>query len=405
MYYMLKKNNEFDITWMAGLWYPFSFYMPAMDLYLDSPVWQGTLCSLTFDYATSQYFFDEGSKYLKVPVLSPKTYEIKVYYFDKDINAFTFDHSATTTVDVLKDPLTVHIEVGKLHFAGEIVTAFIRTEVDGILVDVNELSVKLYREGEFLQELSWTKIDTGTYIAEFECPEVAGDYFVTASASKSYNSELTLYGSGLATFTVSDTLEGLNAVITSINENVADIITDVGEIQVSLSDLNGKIVSIQNGVVTIETDLGDVKGSLSDLNAKIVSIQDGVATIETDLGDMSASLEDLHATIKHLNGEQVVVQTDLGPVLTSLEELDAKVSVNSDKIATIETDLGVVKGKLVGVEGKIATIETDIGTIKVNTGDIKMSTGLQPASLGLSVIAAISAIAAAILILRKVYIK
>jgi len=128
-----------------------------MDLYLDSPVWQGTLCSLTFDYATGQYFFDESSKHLKVPALSPKTYEIKVYYFDKDMNDFTFDHSATTTIDVLKDPLTVHIEVGKLHFAGEIVTAFIRTEVDGILVDINELSVKLYREGEFLQELSWTK--------------------------------------------------------------------------------------------------------------------------------------------------------------------------------------------------------------------------------------------------------
>jgi len=52
----------------------------------------------------------------------------------------------------------------------------------------------------------------------------------------------------------------------------------------------------------------------------------------------------------------------------------------------------------------MATIETDIGTVTDKADLIVNHTGSMPVTIALSLIAAISAIAAAVLILRKVYI-
>ena len=72
---------------------------------------------------------------------------------------------------------------------------------------------------------------------------------------------------------------------------------------------------------------------------------------------------------------------------------------------TIKTELGQVKGKIQSLEGDVTTIKTDIGTIAVQTSSIRSDVGLQPVAIGLSLIAALAAIAASALILRKVYLK
>ncbi|NIQ06863.1 MAG: hypothetical protein GWO20_14395, partial [Candidatus Korarchaeota archaeon] len=51
------------------------------------------------------------------------------------------------------------------------------------------------------------------------------------------------------------------------------------------------------------------------------------------------------------------------------------------------------------------TIKTTTESIQTTGESIKTDTGLQPATIGLSLIAAIAAIAAAVMVLRKVYLK
>jgi len=342
------RNNEFDLSWAMNLWYPFSFYMPDPRDHLDSLVWAGKLTSTAFDHTTMQHYHNYGSQYLAVPVLPPGDYKITVYYWNKNAQSFTHDHEGSTEIKVIKDPLNVYIEAGTIHFPGEIVDVLIRTDIDGMPEDVSILTAKLYRGSTFIKELSPTRMETGLYVASFTVPEGEGNYFITASASKAYDSYITLQGAATTSFTVSPTLNGFDAKLKSVEGRVATLETKVGTLQLSLDAVNAKLASIDGEIVTVNTAIGSINTTLRNINSYI--------------------------------------------------EIDGDV-------ATIRTDLETVKGKVTALEGNVATIVTEIGTIKAQADSIKSDTGLQPASIGLSVIAAIAAIAAAGLILRKVYLK
>jgi predicted nucleic acid-binding Zn-ribbon protein len=482
------RSNELDLSWAMEFWYPFSFYTPDPLEYPESPVWKGKLCSVTIDFTDEEaYQFHIGSKYLKVPVLPAGNCEVTVYYFDKDTGAYVHDRDAVTSVTVLKDPLNVNMEVGEIHFPGEIVDVFVQIDVDGIATDATALSLTLYKGETFIETLSPKNMGTGVYVATFDCPMEEGDYFIKASVTKEYEF-FTLYGSAVAGFTVNPTLNGFNAKLIDLEGKVATLLTDVGEIKVDISEVNAKVVEIKDNIatvetdlgtlktavsninatvvqikdniatietdigtlrtavsninakvgeikdkiatidtdigtlqtavsdinakvayiegniVTIETDLGILKANVSDINAKVVAIEGKVITIETDIGTLEKSAESLNATIISLHDELLAIQTDMGVLLAKLEDVNGIVTIENT-VATIRTELGEIKGTVVDLEGDIATIDTDIGKITAKADSIKSDVGLQPVAISLSLIAALAAIAAAVLILRKVYLK
>jgi len=264
-------------------------------------------------------------------------------------------------------------------------------------------------------------------------------------------------------------IDDINGEITSINGRIADITTAIGTIQTDISTINGRLTSVEGNIATVETDIGtiqtnlesieaeledidgvvatintalgrietkidnlgavsleEIKGDIAtiksdigtirvnvnNINANITSIKGTLATIETTLGTIQEDVTDINAKIVAINGNTATIQTDIGTVKTSLEDINAKISVTNGNVATIQTDVGTIKGKVTSIEGDVATLETDIGTVKTSTKNIettgesiKSDTGLQPATVGLSLIAAIAAIAAAIMVLRKVYMK
>ena len=106
-----------------------------------------------------------------------------------------------------------------------------------------------------------------------------------------------------------------------------------------------------------------------------------------------------------LDGELATIQTNVGTFTTSLADINTKITVINGNIARIDTDVGTIKGLVTKIDGDNAVIMTDIGEMHGTISDIKGDTGLQPATIGLSILAAISAIAAAVMILRKVYLK
>ena len=383
------RNNELDLSWGAGMWYPFSFNSPDPAFVLDSPVWSGKLTSMTLDFSElidmceMPYQFHIGSKYLKVPILPANDYEVKLYYYNKNTDTYVYDYSAKTCVTVLKDPLNLAVEVGGIHYPGEVMDVFVTVDVDGIPKDATTLSLELYRGDTFVETLTYNKVSTGFYVATFNCPSDEGDYFIKAVASKEYEC-FTLYGSAAAGFSVTASLEGYMA---SINEMIADVvIPNLGQIQLNLSAINTRIVDIQNGTAIIQGDMGLVKANLSSLNTKILAI------------------ENLNDTITNLEGIVLEIQTSVGNFSKTLADLNGIVSITDD-VATIKTEIGEIKGKVLSIENGLATIKTEIGTITVNTDSIKSDVGLQPVTIGLSLIAALAAIIAAALILRKVYLK
>jgi len=403
-YWVFEKgfilNNEFDYAWYLKLYLPFAYHFPKDALqYPDpaSPVWNGKLC---WRDAEGQYHI--GSPFLKVPALVPGDYNITVYEFDAKTHTDVYKYKASTTFKVLKDPLYIRVNTGTLYFSGENVKVYAEIDLDGAAADPTTITFKLYRENTLISTLSPQRIATGLYSASFTCPSEKGNYFIIVNATLNMGG-ISLSGFGTASFTVSPTLDGFNATLTAINGNIATINTKIGEIKLSLNDLNTTIKSIQNGLVTIQTSLGEVKTYLDRINAQIISLSGDTAVIKTDLGNVKSSLDSINAQIINLSGDTAVIKTDLGIVKSSLESINAQIMAIGQNVVKIETSLGTFEGKISDIQGKTVTIDTRVGTIYATIDSIKTETGLQPTNLALSLIAAIAAIIAAILIFRKAY--
>jgi archaellum component FlaC len=407
------RNNELDIAWVEENWYPFSFYTPDPIEFLDSPVWKGKLTSITRDFTeecNESYQFHIGSKYLKVPVLPADDYTLRVYYYDKNSQDFTNDHDAVISAQVLKDPINVDMEVGGIHFPGEAVDVTVQVDVDGIYTDGTSISLELYKGETFVQDLSFEKATTGFYVATFDCPAGEGDYLVKASVTKEYET-FTLHGSAVAGFTVNPTLSSLNAALVDLEGKIATLQTDIGEMKVDIGEINGKVIGIEDDIATVQTDIGTLHVDISKINGRVVDINGTLATIETALNTLEKDVKDLDARITGVNKSTVEIHTTLGVLNTTLGKING-IAHLEQSIGVIETDLGTLTGRVKSVEDGIATIKTDIGTVVTNTDtisnkadSIKSDIGWQPLTLGLSLVAALAAIAAAALILRKVYLK
>jgi hypothetical protein len=380
-YWVFEKgfilNNEFDYAWASKLYLPFAYYFNHTDP--TSPVWNGTLCWLD---AQGQYH--EDSQFLKVPALSPGNYEISIYQFNMQTHKDENQYKATTSFMVLKDPIYVRVNTGTLYFAGENVTVYAEIDLDGTATDPTAISFMLYQEDAFLTSLTAKRVDTGLYTASFTCPPQKGNYFIKVNATKAFEG-FTLSGFGVSGFIVSPTLDGFNATLTAISGSIATINTNVGTITLNLTAINAKITDlIQNG-----------KGEV------LAKIDTAVGTLTTKLDSISATITGLTTSSK----DEILarIDTSLGTLTTSLGDIHGEIILIDTNTASIKTDVGDIQGKVTSIQGKTVEIQTSIGSISPTLDSIKTETELQPTSLALSLIAALSAIIAAILIFRKLY--
>ena len=223
-------------------------------------------------------------------------------------------------------------------------------------------------------------------------------------------------------------LDFINATTIRIETAIGDLELTVGEgVLIYLEAIEAKLDTIWPGVVRIESAIGDIELKLDEtvipflnaieakldfINATTLRIESAIGDIEVKLEDIGDFLDDIKAEIVDIDEKIATIETDIGTIKVDLTDINTKITVTNDNIAIIETDIGTIEGRLTSVEGDVATIETDIGTIKTTTDSIqttgesiKTDTSLQPATVALSLIAAISAIAAAVMVLRKVYVK
>jgi len=154
------------------------------------------------------------------------------------------------------------------------------------------------------------------------------------------------------------------------------------------------------------------------------------AYIETSLGPIITDLDEIEATITKIDGDVATISTKVGEIKTSVDAIHLKV-VDIDwetKIATIQSDLGDIKGYVEDVDdGGLATINTDVGTIRTDVSALKsavdevkssvdevksdvetvpdaISGAITPIWIAviLSLVAAVAAIASVVTITRKI---
>jgi len=282
----------------------------------------------------------------------------------------------------------------------------IKEKVDGLYLVIGNLEVKLDDINAKLTNVQGriTTIETDIGTIKTDIGKINGKIVAIEGRLATIETDIGTIKTGV---------NDIQAELVDVNGVLATINTALGRVETKIDNIGAvSLEEIKNDIATIKSDIGTIKVNVSNINANITSIKGRLVTIETTVGTIQADIDDINGKIVAIEDETATIKTDVGTVKTSLTDINTKIKVTNDNVATIQTDIGTIKGRLTTIEGDVATIETEIGIVKTSTSNIektgesiKSDTSLQPTTVALSLIAAIAAIAAAAMVLRKVYMK
>jgi len=215
------------------------------------------------DTAIIDYFLTDENGSFTGYVIIPET--MTVYYGETPLHIPVVPGKYTITVVDTTDPtlradarftvldvtpLDVNVETGSVHFRGEIAEFYILTSFKGEPVNATITSALLYYEnGTLTIDLTAATelIGSGLFRIPFTIPTdaPAGAYTLVVEACYE-NETVRSKDVAMATFSISPTLAGWNAILISIEGDVAVLRTDAGEIKVTLDT----ILSIANETKT-----------------------------------------------------------------------------------------------------------------------------------------------------------
>ena len=260
------------------------------------------------------------------------------------------------------DKLEVEIDVGSIHFRGEIADFYVLASSSGNRLDA-AVCANLYYNGSFFASLSGLvqHVATGLYRIPYAIPLNAsvGEYALVVDVS--YNG---VEGTGLKSFQVNPTLSGWNAWITEIRNNVLTIKTDVNTIKLDLANINATLVNIYGRVVTIETDIGIVKTDLDIIQVELTKIEGDVTTINTSIGSIQGDITSIKNNV-------VTITTKIGDLQFSLSQVNSTLVALNQTVATIQTDVGIINTNINSINLKVTKIEGNITTISTSIGNIE----------------------------------
>ena len=333
-----------------------------------------TPCSRVSIYANEELVAmcrtDENGSFITYFTLqgSPGCYVIKAV----DENGL-----AATAIFDLYDytPLDVDIDVGSVHFRGEIAEFFVLITHHGRPVNITSLNATIYWPNSTVQTLTYEQIATGLYKTTFDIPVDAptGTYtlFVIAQLKTGH---IDAWGSAIRSFLLSPTLTEWNAMLIAIENDTAIIKTDVGVIRMNLAEIDAEIEGIQGDLIVVKTDVGTILAKLDVLNATLTGlIQNAkgevIAQIQTVLGNLTTRLDALNATIISLKGDIAVINTTLGQIEAGLDILNTTITLIEGNVVEVKTILGRIEGTIADINGHLVTIETDMGWIKARIAE------------------------------------
>jgi hypothetical protein len=247
---------------------------------------------------------------------------------ESDIGDNTFIDGKITVLQVTMD---VEMDVGSVHFRGELAEFYVLVSVLGEPVDADIIAI-LYHNGTFYADLSPSVeyVAKGLYRVSYTIPTEAptGTYALVVETSY-----LSLRGTSLKSFLLSPTLTG---TLISLNGTVAWIKTEIGIIE-------GRITSIEGRIATLETDIGTVKTILEGWTGGTTS------PISTPLGDFQILV--------------LTTSTLEGPIASSNNVL--MITLSGPPGTTGTTNVVIPKQLLIGIESSIDNVLVTIDNKQV----------------------------------------
>jgi len=232
--------------------------------------------------------------------------------------------AAATLTIVDNSPLDVEVNVGSIHFKGEMAEFYVKTAFNGKLVNATiDKAMLYYSNGTLSTDLTANvkQMATGLYRIPYSIPGDAtgGTYVVLVEASYGTDS-IEAYGSSSASFLLSPTFTAENAQLISIEDDIGTIIIpDLGTIKANLIAINAKLSALNNSMATVQTDIGTIKTDTATIQLRVTAINGTVATIQTILGT-------IQGTVTLIEGNTATISTDLGTVKANVENVASEVT-------------------------------------------------------------------------------
>jgi len=197
-------------------------------------------------------------------------------------------------------PIDLQVDVGAIHFNGEIADFYVLVTDFGKVVDPDKIEAVLYTEGAKYMDLTadTEHVAKGLYRIPYTIPASAqpGTYALLVQAEY-----LQVNGSAIKSFLVSSTLSNWNTYISNIKDNIATVIMPtIGQIRLDLMAVNATLISISDEMATIQTAVGNLTTSLANLNIKIIKIDGDVATVQTTLGSLQGEVNTIKVKVTDL---------------------------------------------------------------------------------------------------------
>jgi archaellum component FlaC len=285
------------------------------------------------------------------PITRAGVYEVTAYNVrgpqPSDLNKVA---SVTLTI-MNRASIDAEITTGTLYFRNETAEFYLKTALNGELVDVHlDKALVYFANGDSEQDLTSnvTEISTGLYRMQYEIPEDApfGTYTLLAGISL-HSSLLEAFGTATASFVISPFFTTQTAQLIDLQNNIATVITtDLGTLKANLSAVNARLGSIEGNIATIQSDIGTLQTNVDVINAKIVDIEGNMTTVQSDLGTLKTSVSSINATLVAIDGNTATIDSTLGTIRTSADAIHAKVTSIEDDVATVSSDIGTVKVKI-----------------------------------------------------------
>ena len=185
------------------------------------------------------------------------------------------------------------------------------------------------------------------------------------------------YGASMKDLPTGAYIDQFNAVLESIQDDIAQVSTDIGHVHFDLAALDAKVVDIHGDIATIGTNVGIIKTKVETINGVVSTIDSNVATIKTNLGTFMVDVAAIGAKVTEIKGIVASIQTDLGVVKTDVANIRAQVTDINGRTATIKTDIGDlnmdvhwINATIMKTIGNVAHIKTTVGTIDVDMSQV-----------------------------------
>lgn len=267
-----------------------------------------------------------------VPVTKPGTYSVTAYMMLGPPPA-EMQKVASANLTIIDDsPLDTVVNVGSMHFRGELAEFYVETALNGKPVNSTIRKATLYylngtQKVDFTSSVG--KVATGLYRIAYAVPGDApfGTYNLLVEAN--YTSLwIEAYGTSSANFLLSAGFTNQNARLIDVQGKIGTIvIPDLGTIIANLTTINATLTSVEGRELTIQSDIGTLKTDADTIRAQLIAIDGETATIQSDIGTLLADISDINAKVDSIDGNTATFSSDLGSIKSQVVAADPQISL------------------------------------------------------------------------------